>query len=131
MNTRQLLTLLPYAAIVAVASLVGLSLARVDPAAAENQLMFGLTGALIATASILIARSVFGSASAAPFPQVPRRKLRGLKVGVVGFCIALLGWLVGVFLSRTAGFAVAVLGIAVGFVGMGIHFMLMFSSDDE
>lgn len=129
MNIRPLITALPYLAIVTVAGLVGFSITRVDPGAAEHQVGFTVGGALIAAVAIAISRAFSGN-SLHSFPVVPERKLLGLKIGVVSFCIALLGWLVGVLVNHSVGFVIVALGIALGFVGMAIHFVRMFSPNE-
>ena len=120
---------LQYFAVVAIAALVGFSITRVDAGAAEYQISFTLGGALLAVVAILIAR-VFSGKGSRPFPSIPGRKLAGLKIAVVGFCIALLGWLVSVLVSHIAGFTIAVVGIIVGIAGMAIHFALILRPDE-
>lgn len=129
MRNRTLITVLPYLAVVAFECLFGFSITHVDAGAAEHQVSFTVGGALIAVIAIVIARA-FSGQPIRPFPAIPPRKLLGLKVGVVGFCTALFGWLVAVFINHAAGFALVVAGIVVGFVGMAIHFVLMFSPNE-
>ena len=49
-------------------------------------------------------------------------KLLGIKVGLLGFLIALSGLPVRLWLSRDGGFLIGAAGIAIGFVGIGLHF---------
>ena len=48
-------------------------------------------------------------------------QLVGLRVFTVGLCIAVAGWLAGVFLSKNIGVLIVVLGFAGGLVGLAIH----------
>lgn len=49
------------------------------------------------------------------------KRLLGLRIATVGFCIALSGWFVMVYLSSQLGFWVAACGVAIGFVGVATH----------
>jgi hypothetical protein len=55
------------------------------------------------------------------------RKWRGLKLGFGAFCIALAGWLTAVFLSPPIGIGLVAVGVLLGFVGIAMHFVAMFS----
>lgn len=109
-------------AIVSVAALLGLSLAKV---AAGDPWVFSLGAAVIASAALGFA-TLFAKPTASLEQTTPPRKLLGLRVGVVGFLVALSGWLVAVFLSATVGYYIVALGVAVGFVGFPIHIYNMF-----
>jgi len=50
----------------------------------------------------------------------------GVKIGVVGFFIALCGWLVAIYINEKAGFVFIAVGILTGFAGMVVHFYYMF-----
>lgn len=114
--------LLPNLAIVAVAALLGLSVAKVS---SEDPLVFSLGAAVVAAVAVVLA-SLFRQPSAAFEQSIPPRKLLGLRIGVTGFLVALFGWLLGVFWSASVGYAVVVVGIVFVFVGFPIHIYNMF-----
>lgn len=113
MSTR----LLPSLVIVGVATLFGLSLAKV---VAGDPWAFSLGAAAIASIAVGIAL-VFARPTASLEQTTPPRKLLGLRIAVVGFLVALGGWLVGVFLSTSVGYYIVAFGVTVGFVGVPIH----------
>lgn len=129
MNLRALSSVFPYAAIIVVAGLMGFSITRVDAGAAEHQVGFTLGGALVAGIAILISR-LFSVRTQEVTAAIPEKKLLGVKVGVVSFCVALSGWLVAVLLNGKVGFVLVVAGVAAGFVGMAIHFASIFRSNE-
>lgn len=109
--------LLPSLAIVSVAALLGLSLAKV---ASEDPLVFSLGAAVIAAVAVGIA-GLFHTPAASFEKTTAPRKLLGLRIGVAGFLIALCGWLVGAFVSTSVGYYIVAFGVAAGFVGFPIH----------
>lgn len=109
-------------AIVCVAALLGLSLAKIS---SENPWVFAVGAAVIATVAVGIA-SFFRQPTAAFEQTTPSHKLLGLRIGVAGFVVALCGWLVGMFLSASVGYYIVALGVATGFVGFPIHIYNMF-----
>ena len=109
-------------AIVSIAALLGLSLAKVS---AGDPWAFSLGAAVIAAVAVGIAR-LFRTPTASFEQSAPPRKLLGLRISVAGFLVALSGWLVGVFLSGSVGYYIVALGVAVGFVGFPIHIYNMF-----
>lgn len=114
--------LLPSLAIVAVAALLGLSVAKVS---SEDPLVFSLGAAAVAVVAIVLA-TLFRQPSAALEQSIPPRKLLGLRIGVTGFLVALFGWFLSVFWSASVGFAVAAVGIVVALIGFPIHIYNMF-----
>lgn len=114
--------LLPSLAIVGVAALIGLSLAKVS---AGDPWAFSLGAAVIASIAVGIA-GLFHKPTASLEQTTPPRNLLGLRIGVAGFVIALCGWLVAVFLSASVGYYIVALGVVAGFVGMPIHIYNMF-----
>ncbi|BAZ94902.1 membrane protein [Thiohalobacter thiocyanaticus] len=118
MNARLFQSL----AIVSVAALLGLSLAKVS---AADPWAFSVGAAVIAAIAVGIA-GLFRQSTVSFEKATPPRKLLGLRIGVVGFVVALCGWLVAVFLSASVGYYIVVLGIVTGFVGFPIHIYNMF-----
>ncbi|MBU1424409.1 MAG: hypothetical protein KKH12_03095 [Gammaproteobacteria bacterium] len=112
----------PGLVIVSVASLLGLSLAKVS---SENPWAFSLGAAAIAAVAVGIS-SLFREPTASFEQTTPPRKLLGMRIGVAGFAVALCGWLIGVFLSASVGFYIVALGVAIAFVGFPIHVYNMF-----
>jgi uncharacterized membrane protein len=110
--------------IIGIASLLGLSVAKV---AAADPLAFSGGAAFIAAIAVGIV-GLFHQPIASFEKITPPRKLLGLRIGVVGFVVALCGWLVAIFLSATVGYYIVVFGVLVGFVGFPIHIYNMFRS---
>ena len=129
MNLRTVTAFAPYVAIILVASLMGFSLTRVDTGAAEHQIGFTLGGATLAAVAILISR-VFSGAAKEVTTKIPEKNLRGMKIGVVSFCVALSGWLVAVLVNGKVGFVLVVVGVVAGFIGIAIHLASMLRSND-
>ena len=116
------LRLFPYLGIVSVATLMGLSLAKVT---ASDPWVPSIGAAALALVAVGIG-SLFRQ-QATSFEKVTSpRKLMGMRVGTVGFGVALLGWLVAVFLSGTVGYYIVVFAVAIGFTGMAIHLYNLF-----
>jgi len=114
MNSRLFINF----AIVAVAALLGVSIARVS---SSNLWGFAIGSITIAAIAIGIA-GLFSSKTASFENATPPRKLLGMRIGVVGGLISLCGWLIAVFVLASVGYYVAVLGVVVGLVGLAIHF---------
>ena len=120
-----------YTAIIGLSALVGLSLSRIDSDMAGRALEFSGAGALIAAVAIAIAHR-FRDRARQLESSVPSQKFIGLKIGMVGFFAALVGYLVAAFLSRNVGYWLGLSGAVVGIIGMLAHFVLVFfASDDE
>jgi len=118
MNRRALINV----SIIAIAAIVGLSLAKVS---SENPWVLSVGAAVIAAIAIAIAK-LFRPQTISFEKATPPRKLFGLRIGVVGGGVALSGWLVAVFLSALVGYYVAVVGVITGLVGCLIHFYNMY-----
>ena len=112
----------PHLAAVAVAALVGLSLAKVS---SGDPWVYSIGAAVISLVAVVIA-SAFRQQSASFEKATPPRKTLGLRIGIAGFVIALCGWLVGVFLSATVGYYIVAIGVVTGFVGFPVHIYNMF-----
>jgi len=113
-------------AVVAVTALLGVSIARVDSA---DPWPMALGGAVIGAVAAGIG-ALFQEPTAALEKAIPRRKLLGMRIAVVGFVIALGGWLVAVFLSKSAGYWIAMPGIFLGIVGLCIHVINLIPRSD-
>jgi len=111
-------------AIVSFAALFGLSLAKVS---ASDPWDFTLGAAVISAVAVIVA-GFFRKPTASFEQATPPRKLLGLRIGVVGFVVALSGWLVAVFLSASVGYFIVALGVIASFVGFPIHIYNMFRS---
>lgn len=121
MNTRLLVNVLQSAVLVVSVGMVGLSLSRVqvsiDPTAGF------LVGAGIALLAIAIAYPFLPKARSLQEATPPQR-LWGLRVMVGGLAVAVVGWLVAVFISLPIGHAVGGIGALSGLVGMLLHWLL-------
>ena len=118
MSSRLLASLV----IVGVTALFGVSLAKIS---SEDPWVFALSAGGIATVAVGIA-GFFRKPTASFEQTTPPRKLLGLRIVVVGFLVALCGWMIGAFLSTSVGYYIVVLGVAAGFVGFPIHIYNMF-----
>lgn len=115
-------SIIPRLLIISVAALVGASIGKV---AAFDQSYSAAGGGIIAAIAVGIG-ALFNPKTKELERTTPTRRLLGLRIGIIGFCVAVGGWLVTVYASQPAGFILAASGIGVGFVGMGIHYVNMF-----
>ena len=114
-------------AVVVVVALVSASLPHLEGKSLEVQLWFALAGALASAAILLLVRATRSDGRLRGSFYVEPSKYRGLKIGFVGFCVAMLGWLVAVFIAGAIGYWLVVCGVLVGFIGMIVHVVLMFA----
>ena len=120
-----------YTAIIGLSALVDLSLLRIDSDTAGQALELSAAGALIAAVAIAIAHVSRDQARLLE-SSLPSQTMVGLKIGIVGFLAALVGYLVAAFLSMNAGYWLGMSGAAVGIVGMLAHFaIVLFANDDK
>jgi hypothetical protein len=108
-------------AVMAVTALMGHSVATV---ASLEGLPGAVGGGVIGGVAFGIA-TVLRPATVSVEVRLGRKRLHGLRIGIVGFCIAAAGWLVAVYLSGHVGFYVSAVGVAIGFVGMAVHAITM------
>jgi len=113
---------MPRLLIIIVAALVGASIGKI---AAFNQSYSAAGGGAIAAIAVGIG-ALFNPKTKELESTTPQKKFLGLRIGVIGFCVALAGWLVAVYASHPAGFILVATGVGIGFIGMGIHFVNMF-----
>lgn len=114
--------LFPRLLIVLGVALVGASVGKVT---AFDQGYSAASGGIIAAIAVGIG-AMFGTKTKELERTTEPRKLLGLRIGVVGGCVAAGGWVVAVYASQPVGFILAAAGIGIGFVGMGIHYVNMF-----
>jgi hypothetical protein len=117
--------------VVVAVALVAASLPHLEGKSVEVQLLFALIGGVASAVVLLAVRAVRSDGRLRGSSYVEPSKYRGLKIGFVGFCVAVLGWLVAVFIAGTLGFWLVVLGVAIGFVGMIVHFVMMFAPTEK
>ncbi len=111
--------------IVLLFALLGHSLTRIEGMPQNDGVPFALSGALFAGIALFIG-SLLRPASNQLENSLPSKHFVGLRVGVVGFFIALCGWLVAIYINGITGFVLVAVGIFVGFIGMLVHFYFMF-----
>ena len=110
--------------IVLLFALLGHSLTRLEGVNKDDGLAFALVGALFAGIALFIGSRLQPATSQLENSR-PTIHFLGLRIGVIGFFIALCGWLVAIYVNGKAGFILAVVGIIGGFVGMLNHFYFM------
>jgi uncharacterized protein YacL len=112
--------------IVILFALLGHSLTRLEGISKDDGLEFALVSALFASIALFIGSKLRPVTNQLEDSR-PKIHFLGLKVGVIGFIIALCGWLTAIYVNGRVGFILAVVGILSGFVGMLIHFYFMFT----
>ncbi|ADO00797.1 hypothetical protein Gbem_4096 [Citrifermentans bemidjiense Bem] len=115
-------SIIPRILIISVAALFGASIGKV---ADFDQRYSAAFGGIIAAIAVGIG-ALLNTKTKELENTTPPKKLLGLRIGVIGFCVAASGCIVAVYTSQSAGFILAATGIGTGFVGMGIHFVNMF-----
>jgi len=121
----RLIETLQAVAIVAALALVAAPLPRVGGESLSVQLWFAFGGAVASAVILLVVWAVRSDGRLRGGFYVNPSRYRGLRIGFGGFCVAMLGWLIGVFASGTVGYWVVALGILIGFIGMIVHFVIM------
>ena len=114
-------SIIPRLLIVFASTLFGASFGKV---ADFNPIYSAACGGVIAAIAVGIG-TLFSSKTKELERKTLPRKLLGMRIGVVGVCVAIGGWLIGVFVSYETGYIVVAIGIGTGFVGMAIHFVNM------
>lgn len=104
---------------------MGLSITRTKAFSPDQGFLFSLVGVGIALIGVFLARAVSGRIIAS-LPSIKSHNLLGLKIFFSGFFVAINGWLVATLIQTDAGIRLAVLGIVIGFIGMGTHLVLGF-----
>jgi len=115
-------SIVPRAAIIFAFALVGASLGKVGE---FDQMYSAVCGGIIAAIAVGIGALLDTKTKEIERTTEPR-KLLGLRIGVVGGCTAICGWVVAVYASQPVGFMLVASGIGIGFLGMGIHYVNMF-----
>lgn len=121
-KTMKMSAIIPRLLIISVAALFGASIGKV---ADFDQSYSAAFGGIIAAIAVGIG-ALFKTKTKELENTTPPRKLLGLRIGVIGFCVAAGGWLVAVYVSQAAGFILVATGVGIGFIGMGIHYVNMF-----
>lgn len=116
------------ALVVAAVALVAASLPHLEGKSLGVQLLFAFIGGVASFLVLLLVRTIRPNSRLRGSFYVERSTSRGLKIGFGGFCVAALGWLVAVFIAGTLGFWLVVLGVAIGFVGIIVHFVIVFTA---
>jgi hypothetical protein len=131
MKPRPAIRLVAESCVVLICALLGLSLTRTKASDPENGLAFAAAGAAIAVVALLVSRAL-SPRVAMSLPPLTSKQVLALKLLVGGFCVAVFGWLLAVFVQLDAGVAVAALGIGIGiaFVGMAMHLYFVLTRND-
>ena len=114
-KTIKIQPIIPRVAIIFVAALVGASLGKVGD---FDQVYSAVCCGIIAAVAVEIG-VLFKARHEVLEKTTPPSKLLGLRVGVIGFCVALGGWLVAVYASQAAGFILVATSVGIGFIGNG------------
>ena len=125
MKTPLVRNLTTYVIAGAYGTLVGLSITQTKTFSSDQGFLFSFAGLGVALIGVFLAQAVSGRIIVS-LPPIKPRQLLGLKIFFSGFFVAINGWLVATLIHTDAGIRIAVLGIVIGFVGIGIHFILGF-----
>ena len=106
-------------------SLIGHSLTRLEGISPDDGIKFALVGAIFASIAVFIG-ALLRPTTRQLEQSRPSKHFSGLKIGVVGFFIALSGWLVAIYIHGKIGFGLAVIGMLSGVFGVLVHFYYMF-----
>lgn len=128
MNTRRFLSFARLV-VVAVCALLGHSLTTALKQDFAQSIQAAIGGATIGIAALWLSAIVLPTFSR-EFSRASPTQILGLKIGMFGLPIATAGWIVNIYLSRQAGYWIAVFGIAVGFVGMVVLLVHMVQGRD-
>lgn len=121
-QTMKIPSIIPRILIICVVALFGASIGKVaDFDQSHSAAVGGIVAAIAVGIGALLEKKTKELES-----TTPSRKLLGMRIGVIGFCVAASGWIVAVYASQSAGFMLAATGIGTGFVGVGIHYVNMF-----
>ena len=104
---------------------MGHSLTHLEGMPKDDGLAFALAGALFASVALFVGFLLRPATSQLENSR-PSIYFLGLKIGVVGFFIALCGWLMTIYICGKSGLVLVAVGVLVGFVGMLIHFFFLF-----
>ena len=125
MKTPLVRNLATYVIASAYGTLMGLSITHTKTFSSDQGFLFSLAGVGIALIGVFLAQAVSGRIIVS-LPPIKPRQLLGLKIFFSGFFVAINWWLVATLIHTDAGIRIAALGIFIGFVGMGVHFVLGF-----
>ena len=106
-------------------ALIGHSLTRLEGIPPDDGLKFAMVGAIFAGIALFVG-ALLRPTTRQLEKSRPSKHFLGLRIGVVGFFIALSGWLVAIYIHGKIGFGLAVIGMLSGFFGVLVHFYYMF-----
>jgi len=107
--------------------LVGFSLSRV-PSIDSDSWILSVGGALIGFIAVLIGHLTRKMSQEIESKHKHDDRFSLLRIGVIAFCIAILGWLIAVFFSVKVGWIIAAFGVIIGCLVFLIFFSRTFSS---
>ena len=111
--------------VIALFAAVGHSISRVADVPDGDGALLAAGGAGIACIALLVG-TIIGPGARALENCEPPNTFLGIKVAMGGFLLAMVGWLTAVYLHGVSGYFIAVAGVLIGFVGLGMHFFLIF-----
>jgi hypothetical protein len=117
MNRNTIFSVTQSIIIVAVCAALGLSLAKVSGGAGVSPLLSVIGGTVFGLIGICV-----GFMVRSPKPDSERYSgaMVGFRIMMVGFILAIAGWLVGVFLSQAIGYWFVAVGVLTGCAGIAV-----------
>jgi hypothetical protein len=104
--------------IVAICAALGLTLAMVSDAEGASPLLSAIGGAVFGLVGVFV--GFMARSSRQNLERSFGARAFGLRIAMLGFVLAIAGWLVGVFLSQTIGYWVVVVGVLTGCAGVAV-----------
>jgi hypothetical protein len=120
MKRAAAITAIQSVAVILGCALVGLSLTRVPGGDPGDGLFMAVGGAILGAIGAVAGILARGPTREWEQSRSPRQ-LIGLRIATVGGIVAMVGWLVVVFLSSVVGRWIALVGIVSGGAGLIIH----------
>jgi len=117
MNRNTVFSVTQSIIIVVVCAALGLSLAEVSGAAGIAPLLSVIGGIVFGLVGVCVG---FMVRSPKPDPEQHSGATVGFRIVIVGFMLAIAGWLVSVFLSQAIGYWFVVVGVLAGCAGIAI-----------
>jgi len=117
MSRTAAISIVQSASITRLCALVGLSLAYVPGANHDDALLLAMGGAAIGVVASLV--SLLFKPAASDFSEkASPTVILGVRLSLGGFGLAVVGWLVGVFLSASFAIYIVAPGVVVGALGV-------------
>jgi hypothetical protein len=120
MNRGAAITTVQSIAVILGCAAIGVSLTRVPGGEASDAFSMALGGGAIGLVGVVVGLLVRGPVHEQQQHKTPRQ-LAGLRLSTVGLLVAMVGWLLVVFVHATLGSYVMVTGILSGIAGIIIH----------